>query len=179
MFYLYHTGVVRFSKRAFLLFSPLNKFALYHHSDRCNSQERTLPTIYAVKGNETSTCFTFNDGWISDQYRADVNTLRPSKTICVNKTNIIWINVGLTLTHWGRVRHIWVGNIAIVVSDNDLSPERRRAIIEANAGILLICLWGTNFSNILIEIHTFSLNKIHWKILSGKWKFFCLVASMC
>ena len=33
------------------------------------------------------------------------------------------------LTHWGRVTHICVGNLAIIGSDNGLSPGRRQAII--------------------------------------------------
>ena len=42
------------------------------------------------------------------------------------------------LTHWGRVTHIYVGNLAIIGSDNGLSPGRRQAIIWTNYGILLI-----------------------------------------
>ena len=40
------------------------------------------------------------------------------------------------LTHWARVTHICVGNLAIIGSDNGLSPSRRQAIIWTNAGIL-------------------------------------------
>ena len=32
---------------------------------------------------------------------------------------------------------------------------------------------GTNFSEMLIEIHTFSFKKIHSKMSSGKWQPFC------
>ena len=66
---------------------------------------------------------------------------------------------GLTpqgLTHWGRVTHICVGKLTIIGSDNGLSPERRQAIIWTNGGILLIGPLGTNFSEMLTEIHTFS-----------------------
>ena len=79
-----------------------------------------------------------------------------------------------TLTHWGRVTHICVGNLTIIVSDNGLSPGRRQAITWTNAGILLIGPLGTNFSEMLIEIHTFSFKKIHLKMSSGKWRPFCL-----
>ena len=53
---------------------------------------------------------------------------------------------------------------------------RRQAIIWTNAGILLTKLkpLGTNFSEILIEIHTFSFKKIHFKMSTGKWRPFCL-----
>ena len=78
------------------------------------------------------------------------------------------------LTHWGRVTHICVGNLNIIGLDNGLSPGRRQAIIWTNAGILLIEPWGTNFSEILIDIHTFSFKKIHLKMLSAKWRPFCL-----
>ena len=72
------------------------------------------------------------------------------------------------LTHCGRVTHICVGNLTIIGSDNGLSPERRRAIIWTNAGILLIGPLGTNFSEILIEIQTFSLKKMRLKMSSAK-----------
>ena len=78
------------------------------------------------------------------------------------------------LPHWGRVTHICVSRLSIIGSDNGLSPDRRRTIIWTNAGILLIETLGTNFNEILIEIHTFSFNNIHLKMLSGKWRPFCL-----
>ena len=60
--------------------------------------------------------------------------------------------------------HICVGKLTIIGSDNGLAPERRQAIIWTNAGILLIGPLGTNFSEILIEIQTFSLKKIRLKM---------------
>ena len=65
----------------------------------------------------------------------------------------------LLLSHWGWVTHICVGNLTIIGSDNGLSSCRRQAIIWTNAEILLIGTLGTNFSEILIEIHTSSLKK--------------------
>ena len=59
-------------------------------------------------------------------------------------------------THWGQVTHICVSKLTIIGPDNGLPPDRRQAIIWTNAGILLIGLLGTNFSEILIEILTFS-----------------------
>ena len=78
------------------------------------------------------------------------------------------------LTHWGRVTHICVGNLTIIGSDNGLSPCRRQAIIWTSAGILLIGPSGTNFREILIEIHTFSFKKMHLKVSSANWRPFCL-----
>ena len=72
------------------------------------------------------------------------------------------------LTHWGRVTHICVSKLIIIGSDNGLSPSRHQAIIWTNAGILLIGLLGTNFSEILIEIYTFSFKRMHLKMSSGK-----------
>ena len=40
--------------------------------------------------------------------------------------------------------------------------------------MLLIESLGTNFSEILIEIHIFSFKKMQLKMLSGKWRPFCL-----
>ena len=78
------------------------------------------------------------------------------------------------LTHWGRVTHICVGNLTIIVSDNGLSPYRRQAIIWTNAGLLLIGPLGTNFSEILIKILTFSFKKMRLKVSSAKRRPFCL-----
>ena len=70
--------------------------------------------------------------------------------------------------------HICVGNLTIISSDNGLSPGRRQAIIWTNDEILLIGPLETNFSEILIEIQTFSFKKMHLKISSAKWRPFCL-----
>ena len=78
------------------------------------------------------------------------------------------------LTHWGRVTHICVGKLTNIGSDNGLSPGRRQAIIWTNAGISLIGPLGTNFSEILIGIQTFSFKKMHLEMSSAKWRPFCL-----
>ena len=78
------------------------------------------------------------------------------------------------LTHWGRVTHIFVGNLTIIGSDNGLLPGRHQAIIWTNTGILLIGNLGTNFSEISIEILTFSFNEMRLKLSSAKWRPFCL-----
>ena len=44
--------------------------------------------------------------------------------------------------------YICIGNPTIIGSDNGLSPDWGQAIIWTNAGILLIRLLGTNFSEI-------------------------------
>ena len=73
----------------------------------------------------------------------------------------------MNLTHWGRVK------LTIIGSDNGLLPGRHQAIIWTNAEILLIDPLGTKFSEILIEIHTFSLKKMHLNMSSRKWWPFC------
>ena len=77
-------------------------------------------------------------------------------------------------THWSRVMHIYVTELTIIGSDNGLLPGWRQAIIWTNAGILLIGHWGTNFSEILSKIHTFSSTIMHLKMLSAKCRPFCL-----
>ena len=79
----------------------------------------------------------------------------------------IFVNM---LTHWGRVTHTCVSKQTIIALDNGLSPGRHKAIIWTNAGILLIQTLGTNFSEILSEIHTFWLKKMHLEMWSGKWR---------
>ena len=85
-----------------------------------------------------------------------------------------YMGANVTLTHWGRVTHICVGKLTIIGSDNDLSPDRRQAIIWTNAGLLLIGPPGTNISEILIEILIFSFKKMRLKVSSAKRRPFCL-----
>ena len=77
----------------------------------------------------------------------------------------IMIVLKTILTHWDRVTHICVSKLTIFGSDN--------GFIWTNAGMLLIRIFRTNFSEIFKEIHTFSLKKIPWKIFCGKWRPFC------
>ena len=63
---------------------------------------------------------------------------------------------------------------AIIGSDNGLLPGRHQPIIWTNAGILLIGPLGRNFSEMLFEIYTFSFEKVHLKMSSGKCRPFCL-----
>ena len=106
--------------------------------------------------------------WISNRnsYTSiQENTLE--KIVCEMASNLSHPYV---LTHWGRATHVCVGKLAIIGSDNGLSPGRRQAIIWTIAGILVIGPSGTNFSEILIGIQTFSLKKMHLKISSAKWR---------
>ena len=75
------------------------------------------------------------------------------------------------LTHW--VTHICISKIAIIGSDNGLSPGQCQAIILTNAEIFLIWPLGTNVSEIFIEIHIFSFKKMHLKMSSAICQPFC------
>ena len=81
---------------------------------------------------------------------------------------------GSFFTHCGRMTHICVSELAIIGSDNGLSPGRRQAIIWTNDGILLIGPLGTNFNEILFGIQTFPFNKMHLKMPSARWRPFCV-----
>ena len=101
--------------------------------------------------------------------------------MCCTTVGLSWRVIGErfnqlanALTHWGRVTHICVSKLTIIGSDNGLSPDRRQAIIWTNAGLLLIGPLGTNFSEILIEILTFSFKKMRLKVSSAKRRPFCL-----
>ena len=82
--------------------------------------------------------------------------------------------VSLSITQWGQVTHICVSNLTIIGSVNGLLSGQCQAIIWTNDGILLIGPLRTNFSEILIEILTFSFKKMHVKVLSAKRRPFCL-----
>ena len=74
------------------------------------------------------------------------------------------------LSNSGRVMHICVDNLTTIDSDNGLSPGRCQVIIWTNAVILFGGTLETIFSEILFEIHTFSIKKMHLKMSSGKWR---------
>ena len=89
-------------------------------------------------------------------------------------SQILTTKFGFVPDCWGWVMHICVSKLTNTGSDNSLLPGRRQAIIWTNAGTLLIGPLGTNFSEILIKIHTSSFKKMHLKMTSGKWRPFCL-----
>ena len=60
-----------------------------------------------------------------------------------------------------------------IASDNGLSPIRRQAIIQTNAGKQLIGPLGTNFSENWIKIRNFWFKKMHLQISSAKQLPFC------
>ena len=70
--------------------------------------------------------------------------------------------------------HICISKLNIISSDNGFCTGQYQAIIWTNAGILLTWPLGTNFSEMLIKIHTFSFKKMQVKMLSVKWWTFCL-----
>ena len=80
---------------------------------------------------------------------------------------------GLEIKRGIAVTHICVDNLAIIVSDNGLSPARRQAIISAIAALLSIGPLGINFNEISIKILTFSFKEICFKVSSAKWQPYC------
>ena len=72
------------------------------------------------------------------------------------------------LIHWSQMMHICISKFSIIGSDNGLSPSRSQAIIQTNAGILLIRTSGANFEEIMSEICIFPFKKMHLKLPSGK-----------
>ena len=122
----------------------------------------------------------YRGGFRSGALWASRHQHQPYCRDCDAIVNVTWIIFRIKhiviqpSTHWGRVTHICVVKLTIIGSDNGLSPGRRQAIIWTNAGILLIGPLGTNFTEILIGIQTFSFKKMHLKMSSAKWRPFSL-----
>ena len=133
------------------------------HQYRLQNLISSIPNWFHIN-NQYASGFYMIFAWI-------YGTVRSSKYAGLSKRSVV---TGLFKTHWGRVTHIYVSKITIIGSDNGLSPGRCQAIIWTSVGILLIGPLGTNFSEILIEIYTFSIKKMHLKMSSGKWWPFCL-----
>ena len=87
-----------------------------------------------------------------------------------------WASIMSLCFHWGLMTHICISKLTTIGSgsDNGVSPCRRQATIWTNVGILLIGPLGTNFSEIVIEMCTFSFRKMHLKMSSGKWRQLCI-----
>ena len=94
-----------------------------------------------------------------------------SNTYCITRSNMTQqaMKTSSYLIYWGWVLHICINNLTIIGPDDGLLPDRHQAIIWTNAVILLIQTLGTNLSEILSEIHTFSLNKMCLNMSPGKW----------
>ena len=125
--------------------------------------------IYACRWKYTTSSMSF---WPSDS-RLLMKVFLCDSLLFESGIIEYWIFVQ-KLTHWGRVTHICVSKLTIIGSDNGLSPDRRQAIIWTNAGLLLIGPLGTSFTEILIEILTFSSKKMRLKVSSAKRRPFCL-----
>ena len=76
------------------------------------------------------------------------------------------------LTHWGWVTHI------CLLTMPSLAQIMACRLIWTNVGKLVIGPLGTNISEIIIEIQTFSYKKIHLKMPSGLWRPFCHVLNV-
>ena len=74
--------------------------------------------------------------------------------MCLEMTNLNSLRLSMHI-------HVRVSKLTTIVSDNGLLPALCQANIWTNAGILLTGPLGTNFSEILIEIYTFSVKKMH------------------
>ena len=122
--------------------------------------------------------------WIHYERLHDHNKAKHNKTVCIflgiycmqrvlfcfvcwgfirNSYQFMW------LTHWGWEMHICISKSTTMGSDNGMLPDRCQAIIWANAVILSIWSLGTNLSEILIKMHTFSskknaLKNVVWKM---------------
>ena len=94
-----------------------------------------------------------------------------SPTAVQNIGNFADYHVALRLAEWRKDASV---TYAIIGADTGLAPTRRQAIIWTNAGISSIVPLGTNFSEILSEIHILLFKEMHLKMSSAKWRQFCL-----
>ena len=94
--------------------------------------------IYGVSNHRQSDCFVPCEGdrWPVDIYKGTASmSWRHRLTMPLSK-HLLYMHVNLSvLTHEGRVTHICVGKLTSIGSNNGLSPVRRQAIIQINAGL--------------------------------------------
>ena len=106
------------------------------------------------------------NGWINNREAGDLRRYRVHSDVTVMKPRIKLLKPSDAYMH--RVRHICISKLTIIGLDNGLSPRWWQVIIWISVGILLIGALGTNFSEILIEVQTFSPKKIPLKTSSVK-----------
>ena len=91
---------------------------LFNNFLRLRTKEHLSPISKALAGGES-----ISDRWIpltkGQQRRKQLHVFTQPWTNGVPTSRPL-------LTHWGRVTHIWVGNVTIIGSDNGLSPGRRQ-----------------------------------------------------
>ena len=91
-----------------------------------------------------------------------------SVQFCVAGVLMLGINSLRPGEAFASVRHTIIG------SNNGLPPVRLQTIFWTNAEILLFQTLGTNIGEIQTQIRRFSFNKMQLRILSAKWRTFCL-----
>ena len=62
----------------------------------------------------------------ADAYMRHSSSINQTQYLCFPR---IFSKSRVDITHWGRVTHICVSKLTIIVPDNGLSPGRRQAII--------------------------------------------------
>ena len=75
--------------------------------------------------------------------------------------------------------HICISKGCVIGLDNGLLPRWCQAIIWTKAGILLTGPLWINFSEILIDINTFSFKKMHLKMTYAKKNYVYFVSAQC
>ena len=89
-------------------------------------------------------------------------TQPPITKICWKTADLKFIKIAKSLTHLGRVTHIYVGNLTVIGSDNGFLPGGPQAIFWPNAWISITGHLETNVSSFIIKIH----EQAHLKISS-------------
>ena len=133
-------------------------------SNVCSTVSITVGTLWGSTGG-------FPSQWVSNAECVSISWCH--QVTWQTQSYSIWQDFQV-LTYWGRVTHICIGKLTNIGSDNGLLPGRHQAIIWTSAGILLIGPLGTNFSEILIGIQTFSFKEMYLKLSSAKRRPFCL-----
>ena len=102
----------------------------------------------------------WTNGWVNNREAGDLRRYRAHYDVTVMghpcETHLNWMRPSEAC--------ICVSKLTITGSDNGLLPGRCQAIVWTNAGMLLTRPLGINFSEIFIEIHTFSFRKMHLKM---------------
>ena len=130
---------------------------------------KILPNLLITR--YTITCYAIscnNNKYFAKMSKRGLAIILHSKLIKAEWNLYVLVYLSMTLTHWGQMTHMCVGELTIIGSDNGLSPGRCQAIIWTNAGILLIRCLGKNSVkfkwNPYIFIQENAIENVVWKM---------------
>ena len=133
----------------------MDNYVAYNYNSESSTISRNINQLFG----RSSVCTCLSTSYIIKSYQY-TNSARGF----FFQRNVLWLYDSHSLSLRSSDARC-VSKPTIIGSDNGFPPDGCQAFIWITAGILLIWPLGTNFSEIVAKINTFSLEKCNWKCL--------------